>query len=235
MKTLIVIPAYNEEKSIKRVVDDLIKNYPQFDYIIINDGSKDGTSKICHENGYHIIDLPVNLGLAGAFQTGLKYAYLKGYDHAIQYDADGQHRAEFIETIQKKMLEGYDIVIGSRFVSEKKPFNLRMIGSGLISTAIRLTTGKRIKDPTSGMRMFNKRMIREFALNMNYGPEPDTVSYLIKKGAKVAEVQVSMDERLEGESYLNLAKSVTYMIRMVISIVLIQSVRKRDRKFLTEE
>ena len=198
-----------------------------YDYIVINDGSSDSTAKICRKNGYELVDLPVNLGLAGAFQTGLKYAYRNGYDYAIQFDADGQHRPEFIGPMLDKIQEGYDIVIGSRFVTEKKPHSLRMLGSNLISMAMKLTTGRRVKDPTSGMRMFNKKMIAGFALNMNYGPEPDTVSYLLKQGATIAEVQVEMDERIAGESYLNLTKSMMYMLRMLLSILLIQNFRKR--------
>ena len=227
MKCLVIIPAYNEEENIVRVVENLKNNYPMYDYIVINDGSFDSTAKICRKNGYELVDLPVNLGLAGAFQTGLKYAYRNGYDYAIQFDADGQHRPEFIGPMLDKIQEGYDIVIGSRFVTEKKPHSLRMLGSNLISTAMKLTTGRRVKDPTSGMRMFNKKMIAEFALNMNYGPEPDTVSYLLKQGATIAEVQVEMDERIAGESYLNLTRSMMYMLRMLLSILLIQNFRKR--------
>ena len=227
MKCLVIIPAYNEEENIVRVVENLKNNYPMYDYIVINDGSSDSTAKICRKNGYDLVDLPVNLGLAGAFQTGLKYAYRNGYDYAIQFDADGQHRPEFIGPMLDKIQEGYDIVIGSRFVTEKKPHSLRMLGSNLISMAMKLTTGRRVKDPTSGMRMFNKKMIAEFALNMNYGPEPDTVSYLLKQGATIAEVQVEMDERIAGESYLNLTKSMMYMLRMLLSILLIQNFRKR--------
>lgn len=171
--------------------------------------------------------MAVNLGLAGAFQTGLKYAYRKGYDYAIQFDADGQHRAEYIAPMLEKIKEGYDIVIGSRFVTEKKPHSMRMLGSRLISVATRLTTGKKVKDPTSGMRMFNKKMIAEFALNLNYGPEPDTISYLLKQGATIAEVQVQMDERIAGVSYLNVTKSMMYMLRMLLSILFIQNFRKR--------
>ncbi len=229
MKTLIVIPAYNEEKSIVRVVDDIINNYPQYDYVIVNDGSKDNTAKICKEHGYNYVNLPVNLGLAGAFQTGLKYAYLEGYDYAIQFDADGQHRPEYIADILDEMQKGYDIVIGSRFVNEKKPFSARMIGSFLISFALRITTGKKIKDPTSGMRMFDKKLLKLFANNINFGPEPDTLSYLIKCGAKVSEVQVTMDERTEGQSYLTLTKSISYMMRMCISILMVQWFRKREK------
>ena len=235
MKTLIIIPAYNEELNIKRVVDNLTANYPQYDYVVINDGSKDNTAMICYENNYNIIDLPVNLGLAGGFQAGLKYAHHLDYDYAIQFDADGQHRPEYIEPIVAKMAEGYDIVIGSRFVDQKKPISLRMLGSFFISTAIKMTTFKKIKDPTSGMRMLNKKMIKEFALNTNYGPETDTISYLIKNGAKVAEVQAEMDERIEGQSYLTLSRSISYMLRMVMSIMFIQSFRKRDKKHISNE
>lgn len=227
MKCLVIVPAYNEEENIVRVIENLKENYAAYDYVVINDGSSDNTASLCRKKGYELIDLPVNLGLAGAFQTGLKYAYRRGYDYAIQFDADGQHRPEFIGAMLDKIQEGYDIVIGSRFVTEKKPHSLRMLGSNLISLATRLTTGRKVKDPTSGMRMFNKKMIAEFALNLNYGPEPDTISYLLKQGATIAEVQVEMDERIAGESYLNLSKSVMYMMRMLLSILFIQNFRKR--------
>ena len=237
MKCLLIIPAYNEQDSIVRVIENLENNFPQYDYVIINDGSADSTPEICRAKGYELIDLPVNLGLAGAFQTGLKYAYQKGYDYAIQFDADGQHLPQYIAPMLDKMQEGYDIVIGSRFVSEKKPNSLRMLGSNMISLAMRITTGRKVNDPTSGMRMFNKKMIEEFALNMNYGPEPDTVSYLLKQGATIAEVQVQMEERIAGTSYLTLGRSIMYMMRMLISILLIQNFRKRQKvkKIVVEE
>ena len=237
MKCLLIIPAYNEQDSIVRVIENLKNNFPQYDYVIINDGSADSTPEICRAKGYELIDLPVNLGLAGAFQTGLKYAYQKGYDYAIQFDADGQHLPQYIAPMLEKMQEGYDIVIGSRFVNEKKPKSLRMLGSNMISLAMRITTGRKVNDPTSGMRMFNKKMIEEFALNMNYGPEPDTVSYLLKQGATLAEVQVQMEERIAGASYLTLGRSMMYMMRMLISILLIQNFRKRQKvkKIVVEE
>lgn len=228
-EVLVIIPAYNEQDNIKRVVENLIENYPLYDYVVINDGSRDHTRRICKENNFKLLDLSVNLGLAGGFQAGMKYAYRAGYDYAIQFDADGQHRAEYIADILAKMKEDYDIVIGSRFVNKKKPFTMRMLGSRLISTAIRLTTGKKIKDPTSGMRMFNRKMIKECATNINYGPEPDTVSYLMKNGAKIAEVQAEMDERIAGASYLTAFKSISYMIRMLVSILVIQNFRKRNK------
>lgn len=228
MKILIMIPAYNEELNIERVVTNLIDNYPQYDYVVINDGSKDNTAKICREKGYNLIDLPLNLGLSGAVQAGMRYALQNDYDAAIQFDGDGQHRPEYIEAMAKELAEGNaQIVIGSRFVTEKKPKSMRMLGSNLISLLIKITTGFKVKDPTSGMRLFGRDVIKEFALNINYGPEPDTISYLIKKGMKVKEVQVSMDERIAGESYLNITRSMKYMILMSFSILFIQGFRKR--------
>lgn len=227
-RLLIVIPAYNEEENIVRVVDDLIRRFPQYDYVVVNDGSRDKTAALCRAHGYRLIDLPVNLGLAGAFQTGLRYAADNGYDCAMQLDADGQHRPEYIPAMLEELEDGADIVIGSRFLTVKKPKTLRMVGSYIISWSIRLTTGRAICDPTSGMRLFNRTMVEEFAQNLNYGPEPDTISYLIKNGAVVKEVQVEMGERIAGHSYLTMMKSVQYMVKMAISILLIQWFRKRD-------
>ena len=227
-KLLIVIPAYNEEANIVRVVENLIEHYPQYDYVVVNDGSRDHTAALCRQHDFHLIDLPVNLGLAGAFQTGLRYAAENGYDCALQFDADGQHLPRYIAPMLKELEGGADIVIGRRFVTVKKPKTLRMLGSYIISWSIRLTTGRAICDPTSGMRMFNRAMVEEFAQHLNYGPEPDTISYLIKNGANVREVQVQMGERTAGHSYLTMWKSVQYMVKMSISILLIQWFRKRD-------
>ncbi|HEL0246064.1 TPA: glycosyltransferase family 2 protein [Streptococcus equi subsp. zooepidemicus] len=224
---LVMIPAYNEEESIEKVVENIKRHFPQYDYVIINDGSSDRTSEICHHNHYNIIDLPENLGLSGAIQTGFKYAFKKGYAKALQFDADGQHLPEYIEALSDSIKADADCVIGSRFVSAEKNRSLRMMGNSLISFFIKLTTGKRITDPTSGMRMFNQELIRIFATNINYTPEPDTISYLIRQGYRVSEVQVQMNDRLAGQSYLTLSRSIKYMVHMFISIILIQNFRKR--------
>lgn len=224
-KVLLIIPAYNEEDNIVRVVDALRREYPQYDYVIVNDGSSDSTADICREHGFLFLDLPVNLGLAGAFQAGLKFADRHGYDCAIQFDADGQHRPEYIAAMVDA-LDDNDIVIGSRFVTEPKPKSMRMLGNKLIEGMIKLTTGKTIKDPTSGMRAYNRRMIKVLVSGPNLGPEPDTLAYLIrKKHARVAEVQVSMDDRIAGTSYLNFRTSTAYMARMALSVLLIQFFR----------
>ena len=225
---LVIIPAYNEAANIERVVSHLAESFPQYDYIVINDGSRDKTAEICRRNQFHLLDLPVNLGLSGVFQAGIRYACEKGYSSVIQFDGDGQHRPEFIGRMKKKLDEGYDIVIGSRFVNAKKSASLRMLGSRMLSLAIRITTGAVIHDRTSGMRMFNRKMMEEFAADLNYSPEPDTISWLIRRGAKVAEVPVLMDERSGGKSYLTPVTAARYMIQMLVSILFIQNFRKKD-------
>lgn len=222
---LLIIPAYNEEDNLKRVVGALEANYPQYDYVVVNDGSSDNTANVCRENGFLFIDLPLNLGLAGAFQAGLKYADKHGYECAVQFDADGQHKAEYIASMVEALKEN-DIVIGSRFLSGKKTKSMRMFGNSLIKGMIKLTTGKVVTDPTSGMRAYDKRMIHELAYGPNLGPEPDTLAYLIrKKHARVTEVPVTMDERIAGKSYLNFRTSTSYMARMALSVLLIQFFR----------
>lgn len=227
-RVIAVVPAYNERDNIVSTIEDLRSNAPGVDYVIVNDGSKDDTLSICRERGYNVIDLPVNLGLAGAFQTGMRYAYEHGYDYAIQFDADGQHSAAYIyEMIRVAEAKDANIVIGSRFATQKKPLSARMAGSVLISAMILLTTRKRIQDPTSGMRLFDRQMIPLFANEMDFGPEPDTISLLMRWGYKVEETQVEMRERTAGESYLNFTKSITYMLRMSISILLVQWFRRK--------
>lgn len=226
MKILIIIPAYNEGENIERVVNMIKANCPQYDYLIINDGSRDNTESICIEKGYHYVSHPVNLGLAAAVQTGMLFAYNNDYDAAIQFDGDGQHDTGYIEKMVGEIQKGYNIVIGSRFVEEKKPKSLRMFGNNLIEAAIKMTTGKILKDPTSGMRMFDNKMIKKLAFGADLGPEPDTVALLVRKGATFSEVQVEMHERIAGESYLDFANSVNYMFRMFISILVLQWFRK---------
>jgi glycosyltransferase involved in cell wall biosynthesis len=227
-KLLLIIPAYNEQDNIERVVEEIKTEYPQYDYVVVNDGSKDNTAEICRAKGYRLMDYPINLGLAGAFQGGMKYAEKKGYDYAMQYDGDGQHDPRYIEELLKAAeTSDSDIIIGSRFVSERKPWTARMIGSRIISGCIRITTGKRIEDPTSGMRVFSQSMIKVLAKQVNYGPEPDTLAFLLRCGARVEEHQVAMKERVAGESYLKVWEAVKYMTRMCLSILIVQWFRKK--------
>ena len=163
MKTLIIIPAYNEALNIEKTVKDVTSS-TNYDYIVINDCSKDNTKEVCERNKFHMLSLPINYGLTSAIQVGMKYAYQNNYDIAIQFDGDGQHQAKYLKDLVKE-IEGENcaIAIGSRFVEKRKPHSLRMLGSNLISFCIKLTTGKKIKDTTSGMRAYNRQAIEEFA------------------------------------------------------------------------
>lgn len=229
MKTLIIIPAYNEALNIEKTVNDVITN-TNYDYIVINDCSKDNTKQVCEKNGFNILSLPINYGLTSGIQVGMKYAYQNGYDIAIQFDGDGQHQAKYLKDLVREIEnENCQIAIGSRFVTEKKPHSLRMFGSNLISLCIKITTGKKIKDTTSGMRAYNRQAIEEFVKDKSLTPEPDTLVYMMKKGMKVKEVQVEMSEREFGESYLRPLKSIEYMFNMLFSILFIRSGTKKDK------
>ena len=229
MRVLVIVPAYNEEENIAAVIDELRTGYPDYDYVVVNDGSLDRTSRICKERGYNLISLPLNLGLSGAFQSGMKFAYRNGYDCALQFDADGQHDPQFIPRMLEEMERTKaDIVIGSRYVEDQKTFSLRAAGNSLIDILIRITTGTRLTDSTSGMRLYNRRMIRFYAQYINFDPEPDTIAYLIRCGAKVEEIQVNMRKRMAGHSYFNLISISKYMIRVCSSIMFLQWFRRKE-------
>jgi len=230
VKVLIIIPAYNEELNIEKTVND-VKNNTKYDYVVINDCSKDNTKKVCEKNEINMISLPVNYGLTSGIQIGMKYAHENDYDIAIQFDGDGQHQAKYLKDLVEKIeKDNCDIAIGSRFEKKKKPHSMRMLGSNIIQFAIKLVTGKRITDPTSGMRAYNKKAIKEFITNTSLTPEPDTIVYMIKKGFTVQEVQVEMKEREFGESYLNAFKSIEYMLSMMFSIIFIRAFTKKGGK-----
>ena len=229
MKILLIIPAYNEALNIERTVKDVTTN-TNYDYVIINDCSKDNTKEICEKNNYNVLSLPVNYGLTSAVQLGMKYAYQKGYDIVIQFDGDGQHQAKYLTDLVKEIeADNCDVAIGSRFVTKKKPKSLRMFGSNLISLAIKLVTWKKIKDPTSGMRAYNKKAIKRFVENASLTLEPDTLVYLLKKGLRLKEVQVEMKDREFGESYLKPIKSIEYMVNMFFSIIFIRAITRKNK------
>ncbi|BDF57350.1 putative glycosyl transferase [Christensenellaceae bacterium] len=231
MKELLVfIPAYNEQDNIEKVVKDIKEHCTDVDFVVIDDGSTDDTVRICREKNIPYLSLPINLGLDGVFQTGNKYAYLNGYQMAMPFDGDGQHNAEYIAPLIDKMKEGYDIVIGSRFVDRKKHRSLRMAGSRLLSGMFRLTTGKRFTDPTSGMRLVSRKIMKQIAFDPNCGAEPDTWAYFVRKGARLAEVQVEMNEREAGTSYFTLGRSIAYMFRMLISMAFINLFRGKEER-----
>lgn len=235
MKVLMIIPAYNEEGSIVSTVKSLSKanlKDDTLDYIVINDGSSDNTRDVCAQNNIKVINLPINLGIGGAVQTGYKYALENDYDIAIQFDGDGQHDAAYIKTLADEIKNGADIVIGSRYVAELSKFKstfLRRVGIRFLSFLIKLCTGKKIYDPTSGFRAANKEIIKMFAKDypIDY-PEPDTIVTVIKNNYKVSEVPVEMKERVSGKSSLSSPiKASFYMIKVSIAIVISSMTSRR--------
>lgn len=226
MRVLAIVPAYNEEECLSNTVHELTSQCGGIDYLVVNDGSKDSTGFIIKREGLHGVNLPINTGLSSAFRTGMKYAYRHGYDAAIQFDADGQHLPDFINVMACELeRSGADIVIASRFLDGTKFTGARGVGSHLITKLIRTTTGVTITDPTSGMRMYGRSMIRLFATGFDVAPEPDTVAWAIRKGSKVVEIPAQMRERQGGESYLKLSNVIKYMSRTCLSIVLFQWLR----------
>lgn len=223
MKTLVIIPCYNEQDSIVRVIDNLKKCAPQVDYLIVNDCSTDNTEKILRENGFNYINNPINLGIGGGVQAGYLYAQKYGYDIAVQMDGDGQHDPAYLDRVIGAVADGtYDMAIGSRFI-EKEGFQtsfMRRFGINIISTFILLLTGKRIKDTTSGFRACNRKLIEFFARNYadDY-PEPEAIMACIVNGFSVGEVAVVMEERQGGVSSIRSLKSAYYMIKVCLALV----------------
>ena len=223
MKKLIIIPSFNESESIEKTVLDIQKNAKDFDYVIINDCSTDNTREICEKNAFNIINLPVNLGIGGAVQTGYLYAYMHDYDVAVQVDGDGQHDPQFLKKMADYLAENeLDMVIGSRFI-DKEGFQssaIRRVGITYFTWLIMLCTGKKITDPTSGLRMIGKRVIELYAHDYpkDY-PEPESVVAAIRKGMKVEEIPVVMRERQGGESSISMNKSVYYMFKVTLAIL----------------
>jgi len=221
-KILVIIPAYNEEGSVGKVVEEVKTFLPQIDVLVVNDGSSDLTSEIAQSKGAIVLNLPFNLGIGGAMQAGYQYAYEKGYDIAIQVDADGQHDPKEIAKLLKALEEKkMDVAMGSRFVgpSEFKSSLMRRMGIFIFSRVISMIVGQKITDPTSGFRAANRKAIQLFASNypQDY-PEPEAVVLLHQCRLKMGEVLVEMSERHSGESSITKIRSVYYMVKVLLAI-----------------
>lgn len=223
MKCLIIIPAYNEAGNIEKVIDNLVENYPQYDYVIINDGSTDETEKVCAHARYQVLNLPVNLGIGGAVQTGYRYAKKNNYDVAVQIDGDGQHDVAFLEDMLKLMKTGKaDVVIGSRFVQKEgfQSSQIRRVGIRFLSILGWILTGVRIRDITSGYRVVNRRFIEIYADDYpsDY-PEPEAMIIAAVHGGVIKEYPVVMKERENGASSITLKKSIYYMVKVTLAML----------------
>lgn len=232
MKVLLIIPSYNEEENVldnyQKIIDYNKKNKTHYDAIVINDGSSDKTEEICIKNNIPHISLVHNLGIGGAVQTGYKYAREYNYDVAVQFDGDGQHDVRYVKDIISPIVNNdADMVIGSRFidksVSSFQSSKSRRMGISIISFFIKLVSGKKIYDTTSGFRAINKDLINMFSDDypVEY-PEPVSSTKILKKKYRIEEVPVSMNERTGGVSSLGkLWKQVYYMFNVILSIILV--------------
>lgn len=233
MKVLVIIPAYNEEESIRDVIEKLKTDYPAADYLVVNDCSKDNTRKVLEENYASYVNLPLNLGIGGGVQTGYKYALRENYDVAVQIDGDGQHDTAYLGQVIKRIEDGEaDIVIGSRFIDKQgfQSSGLRRFGIRFLSLLIQMCCGTKVLDVTSGFRAVNRRFIEEYAAEYptDY-PEPEAIVMASMRGARIVEIPVIMKERMHGESSISSWKSVYYMIKVSLAIVLCRLSNSRNK------
>ena len=224
VKVLIIIPAFNEEENIEKVVTNIQKTFPEYDYLIVNDGSMDLTGEICEQKGYSLLNLPINLGIGGAVQAGYLYAKKSHYDIAIQIDGDGQHNIIYAEEMVKLLSDGQaDVVIGSRFL-EKEGFQssgARRMGIKVLSFLIKVCTGSKIYDVTSGFRAVNRTYINIYCQDYsNDYPEPEAIVTAGMYGAIIKEIPVVMNERQGGESSIKFWNSIYYMIKVTLAIII---------------
>lgn len=235
MKVLIIIPAYNEAQNIEKVIFLLNEKSPDVHYVIVNDCSKDNTAEICKKNGFNYISLPVNLGIGGGVQAGYIYAAENDFDIAIQMDGDGQHDATYINELIQPIIDGEaDIVIGSRFIKMEgfQSSRIRRFGIDFLSLLIRMSCGIHIKDVTSGFRAVNKRFINIYANDYSQDyPEPEAIIAGAMYKGRIKEVPVIMHERKAGASSINAWKSIYYMIKVSISIIIYRLTFIRKRTF----
>ena len=224
MKAIVIVPAYNEQDNIRNTLKDLRENGAGADILVMNDCSTDRTEKILQEEGVNYLSFPVNLGIGGGVQAGYQYARDNGYEIAIQFDGDGQHEAKYLKDLMAPLISGEaDIAIGSRFVEHEgfQSSGARRLGIGILSRLIRVLCGVKVLDVTSGMRAVNRRFIEEYAEHyaQDY-PEPEALLYAGLRKARIREVPVQMKERAGGKSSISTVKSVYYMIKVSLALII---------------
>jgi len=226
MKILTIVPAYNESANIGKVIEDICGHEKKLDILVVNDGSHDHTGAIAEESGdAFVINLPCNLGIGGCVQTGFKFAKIKGYDIALQFDGDGQHKAEEINKILLPIEQDVaDVVIGSRFIKKNIGFQstfLRRIGIKIFEIVNSVLIKHTITDNTSGFRAYNRKAIHFLSENypLDY-PEPEAVIILGKNNFRISEVPIIMQEREGGKSSIQGIRSLYYMIKVLLAVIM---------------
>jgi glycosyltransferase involved in cell wall biosynthesis len=225
MRALVIVPAFNEARSIAGVLAAVRAARPGVDVCVVDDGSSDGTAELAAREGAIVLRNPVNLGIGGAVQAGYLYAREHGYDAAVQLDGDGQHDPAFLDALLAPLREGgADVVVGSRFLGEGtfRSTRVRRAGIRYLSWFLRLRCGARVTDATSGFRAANRRAIELFARSYppDY-PEPEAIAVATRAGLRVAEVPVRMTERRHGTSSITWLRTIYYLVKVSLALVLL--------------
>ena len=229
-KTLIIIPAYNEEGSIAAVVRNIRNHAGDADILVVNDGSQDRTARRAKESGAMVVSLPYNMGIGTAVQSGFLFAKEKGYHFAVQVDGDGQHPPSEIPKLLSALDNGVDLAIGSRFVqpTEYRPTLTRSLGIKVFSFLVSLIVGKKVFDTTSGFRAINRKAI--LLLTEIYPhdyPEVEALITLHRHGMRFIELPVEMNYRQEGKSSISAKAALYYMLKVTLA-VLVAVIKRRN-------
>ncbi len=223
-KTLVIIPALNEEASIAHVIDLIHQHAPWADIAVINDGSSDRTGSIAEDCGAVVLHMPHNVGIGAAVQTGFLFAARKGYEVTVQNDGDGQHDPREIPLLVQDLIDsGADLVIGSRYIEDRGYITppIRRFGIVILARVISLVTRQRFSDPTSGFRASNQRTIQLCAHFYPHDyPEPEAVVLLHRAGLRLREIPVTMNPRYGGKSSITPFKSGLYMVKVLLAILI---------------
>jgi glycosyltransferase involved in cell wall biosynthesis len=234
MRTLVIVPAFNEARSLSAVAEDLRRHVPDVDVCVVDDGSTDGTSEVARGLGFRVLRLPMNLGIGGAVQAGYLWAHEHGYDAAVQFDGDGQHEAASMPALLEPIRTGAaDLVVGSRFLGDGsfRSTLARRAGIRYLAGLIRVRCGAKVSDSTSGFRSAGRAAIALFARGYpsDY-PEPESIAIACRAGLRVAEVPVRMRERAHGASSITIVRSFLYMVKVTVALVLLPLRARRARE-----
>ena len=232
-RTLVIIPAFNEEASLPAVLDDLRRRWPGYDVLVVDDGSTDQTAKVARTAGVTVASLPYNLGIGGALRTGFRYAVQNGYDRGIQFDADGQHESSEIPALLQALEDGADMVVGSRFADRRSRYNVGRVRGGamrLLSVGVRLLLGRSFTDTSSGFRAFSRRALEYFAQTypVDYMDSVEALLLACYAGLKVTEIPTLMHSRTAGVASTRSLRLAYHFIRL--AVVMLASASRRGRE-----
>jgi glycosyltransferase involved in cell wall biosynthesis len=222
LRRIAIVPAFNEERNVGRVIDELRAFDPGLEIVVVSDGSADRTAEVAAERGAHVIRLPFNLGIGGAVQTGFRFAWEEGYELAVRLDGDGQHDPGELGVLVAPVVAGEaDLAVGSRFVEGGgyRSSAARRVGIRILARVVSLIARQRLTDTTSGFQACNRRAIALYAADLPHDyPEVEGMVMAIKHRIRLVEVPVTMREREHGHSSIGTLASIYYMIKILLAL-----------------